>query len=193
MRIISGSARGRKLAEFAGSGIRPTPDRVREALFSILSSRLGSFQGLKTLEFFAGSGAMSLEALSRGTSSALLVDSSRQAARLIEENIERCKMAGRAELLRMTADAALPLVARRGPFDLILMDPPYNRDHVPRMLEKIATLQLLAQHGIICAETAAGEVLTPPEGLELLDARRYGSSAVHLLGNVYRRTESEVP
>jgi len=88
MRIISGTARGRQLAPFSGKDIRPTPDRVREAIFSILTSQFGSFSGLKVLELFAGSGAQSLEALSRGANSAILVDSGSIAAKTITENIK---------------------------------------------------------------------------------------------------------
>ena len=113
MRIISGSVRGRKLAEFAGSGIRPTSDRAREAIFSILLSRYEFLQGMHVLELFAGSGAMSLEALSRGAQNALLVDSSPQAAKLISDNISRCKMESRAEFIKQPALAALTLAARK--------------------------------------------------------------------------------
>jgi 16S rRNA (guanine966-N2)-methyltransferase len=91
MRIISGTIRGRQLASFSGKEIRPTPDRVREALFSMLTSRLGSFNQLKVLELFCGSGAQSLEALSRGADSAVMVDSGRDALTTASENIKRCK------------------------------------------------------------------------------------------------------
>ena len=181
MRIISGSARGRKLAEFKGSGIRPTPDRAREALFSILTSRSGSLNGARVLELFAGSGALSLEALSRGADRALLVDSSPQAIALIRENIARCRMEAQTEVLRQPADKALSQLDNRSPFDLIFMDPPYNKGHIPRILGSIATLQLLAQNGIIAAESATGEQIDLPEGLRLIESRRYGSSEIHLI------------
>ncbi len=183
MRIISGSARGRKLAEFADSGIRPTSDRAREAIFSILISRFGSLQNMRVLELFAGSGAMSLEAISRGAQSALLVDSSPQAAKLLSDNIARCKMASRAELLKQPALAALPLAARKGPFELIFMDPPYNQGLISPILKQIASLQLLQQNGIISAESAVDEQFELPESLELIETRTYGRSKVHLICN----------
>ena len=183
MRIISGSVRGRKLAEFNGSGIRPTSDRAREAIFSILISRYMSLHGMKVLELFAGSGAMSLEALSRGAKNAVLVDSSPQAARLVSDNIARCKMESQAELIRQPALSALPLVASKGPFNLIFMDPPYNLGHIPPILKQIKALQLLQQNGIIFAESAVDEQLELPNSLELIETRNYGSSKVHLICN----------
>jgi len=189
MRIISGSARGRRLAEFAGSGIRPTSDRAREAIFSILLSRYKSLQNMRVLELFAGSGALSLEALSRGAKSALLVDSSPQAAKLINDNIARCKMEDRAELIRQSALAGLSLASRKGPFELIFMDPPYNQGLVPQTLKQIAALQLLQQNGIICAESATGEQFELPESLELIETRTYGSSKVHLICNRSNTTD----
>jgi len=179
MRIISGTARGRKLAEFSGSDIRPTPDRVREALFSKLSSRFGNFAGLKVLELFAGSGAQALEAVSRGAASAILVDSNIQATKLIGENIRRCKFEASTRLLQADALSALSRLATEGPFDLIMLDPPYNRGFIPQVLEKIDALQLLADDGIICAESAADENPAYSGRLKLLESRKYGSTLVH--------------
>lgn len=181
MRIISGSAKGRKLAEFKGLDIRPTPDRVREALFSMLASRLGSLHNLRILELFAGSGAFSLEALSRGAQWAILVDSSPQAAALITENIARCHLHEKARLLRQTAQNALPLLQKDAPFDVLFMDPPYHQALIPPLLEQIATLQLLDRHGIIVAETGAKENLELPASVMLQEKRRYGGSQIHLI------------
>lgn len=180
MRIISGTARGRQLSTFSGTGIRPTPDRVREALFSILLSRLGSFHGLKVLELFAGSGAQALESVSRGAESATVVDSSQQAVKLIEENAMRCKLESKVRILNQDVSGALPGLVSTGPFDLILLDPPYNRNHIPQTLNLIESLQLLSEDGIICAESATNETLTVSDKLELLDSRKYGSSTIHL-------------
>jgi len=167
MRIISGTARG-------------PPDRVREALFSILASRLGSFNGLRVLELFAGSGAQSLEALSRGAEMALLIDSSPQACQVIEENIRRCGCEHRARLLRADVLSSLPKLQDSAPFDLILLDPPYNQGLLPPVLEQIDSLQLLSDDGIICAESASREQMTDSGGLKLLDSRRYGLTTIHL-------------
>jgi len=182
MRIISGTARGRRLVEFTGQGIRPTPDRVREALFSILTSRLGSFSGLRVLELFAGSGAQSLEALSRGAETALLIDSSPQAIKVIEENIKRCHCETRARAMRADAAAGLDKLKVAGPFDLVLLDPPYKMGLIPPILEKIDSLQLLSDDGIICAESASDEIMCDSGRLKLLESRRYGSTTIHLFG-----------
>ncbi|MCK5912573.1 MAG: 16S rRNA (guanine(966)-N(2))-methyltransferase RsmD, partial [Desulfuromusa sp.] len=142
MRIISGTARGRQLAPFSGKEVRPTPDRVREAIFSILTNRFGSFNGLKVLELFAGSGAQALEALSRGAKSAILVDSGSVAAKTIPENIKRCRFESNTRFLRQDIFTALPQLLSSGPFDLILLDPPYNQNLLPQSIEKIEHLNL---------------------------------------------------
>jgi len=180
MRIIGGTARGRQLANFSGLGTRPTPDRVREALFSILTSRFGNFCGLKVLELFAGSGAQSLEAISRGAESAILVESNRQAIGLIEENIQRCRFESKVVLKKQDVFTALPQLKHAAPFDLILLDPPYNQGFIPRCLQQIESLQLLGEDGIICAESAANEEIDAYGRLQLLDRRKYGSSTIHL-------------
>lgn len=181
MRIISGTARGRKLAEFTGTQIRPTPDRVREALFSLLFSRLGSFADLKVLDLFAGSGALGLEALSRQARSAVLVDSGSNAVKLIEENVRRCKFEQRTTVLRQDARQALPALAAAGPFDLIFLDPPYRKGLIPLILSEIDRLNLLSEDGIICAETENEEIVNDSGRLECFESRRYGSTSVHLL------------
>ncbi len=180
MRIISGSARGRQLAPFSGTDIRPTPDRVREAIFSILASRFGSFNDLKVLELFAGSGAQALEAISRGAATAIVVDSGKVAAKTIPENIERCRFETAVQFIPRNVFTTLPLLVDAAPFDLILLDPPYNKDLIPQTLEKIEALNLLAENGIICAESAKEETLCNCGQLKLIESRVYGSSRIHL-------------
>lgn len=180
MRIISGTERGRRLTEISGKEIRPTPDRVREALFSALTSRLGSLQEKKVLELFAGSGAQSLEALSRGATAAWIVDSSPSAIRIIEENVRRCRCQNRARVIKGDALRSLDRFAGETRFDLILLDPPYHGQLIPPVLERIDTLQLLTDDGIICAETSREEELQDVGSLNLLDSRCYGSTRVHL-------------
>ena len=180
MRIISGTARGRQLAAFSGKDIRPTPDRVREAIFSILTSRFGSFNGLKVLELFAGSGAQALEALSRGAKSAILIDSGIIAAKTIPENIKRCRFESNARFLRQDVFTVLPHLVSSGPFDLILLDPPYKQNLLPQAIEKIEYLNLLTKNGIICAELAKNEELGDFGTLELTENRVYGSTRIHL-------------
>jgi len=180
MRIISGTARGRQLAAFSGNGVRPTPDRVREALFSILQSRFGSFAGLSVLELFAGSGAQSLEALSRDAGSAIAIDSSPESIKLIAENAKRCKLEEKLQIRKLDVFNALDGLQAEGPFDLILLDPPYNKEHIPRALQRIEALQLLSEDGIICAESASDEKMSDCGRLRLERSRKYGSSMLHL-------------
>jgi 16S rRNA (guanine966-N2)-methyltransferase len=180
VRIISGTARGKRLASFAGGTIRPTPDRVREALFSILLSRLGTLCGKRVLDLFAGTGAMALEALSRGADRAVLVEHDPGAARLIASNLQNCAFQDRAKLIRSEVLAALPRLPG-APFDLIFLDPPYHMNYPEKTISAVSSLDLLAPGGILCAETAAEEKL--PERIGSLvcgDSRRYGSTAVHL-------------
>lgn len=181
MRIISGTFRGRVLAPFSGTAIRPTPDRVREALFSMLGSRLGSFQGLRVLDLFSGSGAQALEALSRGAVSAVLVERDPAAIALIRENVARCRCPDAVTLLSRDVSEALPELSGAAPFDLIFLDPPYHQGLAAATLQRIERLNLLAEHGIICAETARKEQLDSHYGnLKSVDSRAYGTTRVQL-------------
>lgn len=181
MRVIAGSARGRRLAAFGGTSVRPTPDRVREALFSILQSRLGSFQGLQVLDLFAGSGALAIEALSRGAAAACLVEQAADASRIIRENLALCRLVDRAELQARDVWTALPTLGTAGPYDLIFLDPPYSKGLAERAVTEVAALDLLAPDGILCAETAADEILPDQAGrLQRCDHRRYGTVMISL-------------
>ena len=178
MRVIAGSARGRQLATFAGRDIRPTPDRVREALFSIIFSKIGPLTGCRVLDLFAGSGALGIEALSRGAGHVWFLDHSRQAIGTISENLQRCRLAERATVQR--ADLWQHLPALPGPFTLIFADPPYGADLVPRLLEEINRYQLLAGNGLLSIETAPDDEVPDRAGsLRLLERRRYGSTLLH--------------
>lgn len=181
MRVIAGSARGRQLAAFVGREIRPTPDRAREALFSILCSRRGTFVGCTVLDLFAGSGALGIEALSRGALRACFVDSSRQAHATITANLARCGLQGRAAIIPGDVWATLPALADQGPFELIFADPPYGRELGPRLLAECSRYRLLAATGILCLETAPADPVPSTAGtLRLVDQRRYGSTTLHL-------------
>lgn len=182
MRIISGTARGTKLASFSGDQIRPTSDRVREALFSMLTSRLGGFSGRRVLDLYAGSGALSLEALSRGAAHAILVDAGRQAASLIERNARSCRLEDKISLVQGKVLDNLALLQQRRPFDLIFADPPYGQDLLTPTLTAISDLNLLAEDGIVCVEAASKETLPEQVGqLQCIVERRYGASRVALL------------
>lgn len=175
MRVIAGTSRGRRLATFEGREVRPTPDRVREALFSILLSKLGSFNGLRVLDLFAGSGALAIEALSRGAASACLVEKTHATAPIIHENLSRCHLSDRARLIIKDAWQALPGLVPDS-FDLVFLDPPYAQSLAEHALVEIDRLALLADGGIICAETGADEILPETVGqLQRIDLRRYGT------------------
>jgi 16S rRNA (guanine(966)-N(2))-methyltransferase RsmD len=185
LRIISGRARGKKLVEFAGARVRPTADRVREALFSILTSRFRSLHGCKVLDLFAGTGALALEALSRGAENAILVDAHPESIKIIQTNIESCRMSDCTQILRGELPAALALTVNSAPFDLIFLDPPYAQGLAQTTLARIETLELLSARGIIVVETEKGEVLPEQIGsLNQSDQRHYGVSAI----TIYERT-----
>ncbi len=182
MRVISGSCRGRRLTTFKGRNVRPTPDRVREALFSILQSKLGSFANLKVLDLFAGSGALAIEALSRGAASACLVEKTTTSEKIIRENLDRCQLSQRAELVIRDAWQALHGFSARS-FDLVFIDPPYGQGFAERALVEIEKLGLLSENGILCAETGTGETLPQAIGrLQRVDQRRYGTIMINFYG-----------
>ena len=179
MRIISGTAKGRKLAGFSGNSIRPTSDRVREAVFSSLFSQLGSFQGKKILDLFAGTGAMAIEALSRGAESALLVDHSRDAGKLITHNLETTKLAEKARFQWGKVASMLPEISQIGPFDLIFIDPPYAETEIVDIVQSVINCELLRSDGIITIETSSQLILPDKIGrVSCTSRRQYGSTAV---------------
>ncbi|KIC51793.1 16S rRNA (guanine(966)-N(2))-methyltransferase RsmD [Tateyamaria sp. ANG-S1] len=178
MRIIAGQWRGVPLATVGkgdpGAHLRPTPDRVRESLFSMLTHR-GVIDGAHVLDLFAGTGALGLEALSRGATSAVFVENGRTGQRLISENIKKLKAQDQAKLLRTDATRSL---AWDGPaFDLVFLDPPYGKG----MGEKALTVirNHCVEGALIVWEENAPQV--PPEGYALQDQRRFGSTHVTLL------------
>jgi len=181
MRVIAGTSRGRRLASFTGRDVRPTPDRVREALFSILQSRFGDFSTLRVLDLFSGSGALAIEALSRGAVTACLVESSPAAAKIIRENLDRCLLTDKARIAAKDAFLALRDFPP-GAFDLIFLDPPYGKNLAVKAITEISKHGVLHKHGTVCAETGADEILPEKIGhLQIFDQRRYGSVMIHFL------------
>lgn len=183
MRIISGLARGTRLVDFEGSTIRPTSDRVRGAIFSMLTSKLGTFEGLRVLDIFAGTGAMGLEALSRGAATALFIDHTRQAQQLLKSNIQRCHLQKNSQLVIQSAQMALATLKDHC-FDVIFMDPPYAKNLVPEIILKITEFQLLSRAGIICAEEKKGvDVAARIGSYTRIEVRHYGNTSIHLFMN----------
>jgi 16S rRNA (guanine966-N2)-methyltransferase len=149
-RIIAGREKGRRLKAPAGLETRPTGARVRQTLFDILAPRL---PGCRFLDAFAGSGAVGLEALSRGAASVILVEQNTAAAAAIRENVRALSDAGDVQVFRQDARVALPALAEQGRrFDVIFLDPPYAGDLCERSLEDVATSGLLASGGVAVAQ-----------------------------------------
>ena len=157
MRIIAGQWRGRTLLAPPGMATRPTADRVRETLFSMLISRIGSFEGLRVADLFAGSGALGLEALSRGAAEGVFVESDPSAIASIRTNAEKL---GARERIRIIAGSALNLPGS-GSFDLIFADPPYAAGSGSAVVASVAAAGWLASGGVMSVETARGDEVEP--------------------------------
>lgn len=169
MRIVSGSARGRKLRTPKDLAIRPTSDRVRESVFNMLESR-GGVVGTAVLDLFAGTGALGIEALSRGAVRAVFVDSSPAAAGLLHENLAVTGFADRAAVERVDVLRFLARDAAAG-FDLVFADPPYAFDAWGDVFSGVGDALVVAE---------SDRPVAPPEGWEVLADRRYGSTVVTL-------------
>jgi 16S rRNA (guanine966-N2)-methyltransferase len=172
VRIVAGSRKGHGIAAPKGSDTRPTSDRVREAVFSIL----GSVEDARVLDLYAGSGAMGLEALSRGAASCLFVERDRDAARVIQANLEKLRLTGAIVENRDVA-AALREEQRRGRrFDLVFVDPPYAEweSHARTLAELLPGV--LAEDALAVVETAARD--EPELPLAVVTTRRYGSARI---------------
>ncbi len=176
MRVIAGQWRGRKLVAPPGAATRPTADRTRETLFSMLVSRLGSFEELKVADLFAGSGALGIEALSRGAAIATFVEQDRAAVKAIEANLAALGGSGRA-VIRAASALKLPPGER---FDLIFADPPYADGAGQAVIAAVAAAGWLAPGGWLTIETTRGATLDPaPFALD--SARDVGRARLTLI------------
>lgn len=189
MRIIAGEFRGRRLEAPKGQGTRPTTDRVRESLMSAIHSARGGFDGAVVLDAFAGSGALSLEALSRGAASAVLCERDREAASVIERNVRALGLArDAARLVRGDVLKRPPMSAPGHPFDLVFLDPPYAlaSAEVFALLARLGDAGSLASDVIVSyehdgADDAAVEALSAEAGWAVTSHRRFGDTAIDLL------------
>ena len=177
MRIVAGQWRGRKLLAPAGETTRPTSDRTRETLFSMLVSRLGTFEGLKVADLFAGSGALGIEALSRGAASCLFVEQDAAALRALRSNVANLQAAARSDV---RAASVLALGPAPAPLDLILLDPPYGSGAGVVALEKLNRLGWIGPATWISLETALKEDATV-KGLEPESERKVGKARITLM------------
>lgn len=183
MRVIAGEARGRQLLAPKSLRVRPTADRVKEALFSMLVSRLGEFDGMRVLDIFAGTGNLGIEALSRGAAYAVFIDSHRESAELIRKNLEVTRYSERAKVLLQEAPAALKWLARgEAPFHLVFLDPPYHEGHTEAILEILSGSPLVDTGTTIVAEFSSKEKIPGSFGrLQETERRVYGDTAISFL------------
>ncbi|HZY50830.1 MAG TPA: 16S rRNA (guanine(966)-N(2))-methyltransferase RsmD [Devosia sp.] len=181
MRIVAGKFRGKQLSSPEDDSIRPTADRVRESMFNILASRLGpSFDGLRVLDLFAGTGALGLEALSRGAANVVFVDTGAEARGLIRDHIEAFGAGGVAKLLRRDATALGP-AGTMGPVDLVFLDPPYGMGLGEKALASLRAGGWLKPDTLLVLEDGSDVTVNLPDGFTLEDRREYGAAAVHLI------------
>lgn len=177
MRIIGGRLRGRKLQTFKGSQVRPTADRVREALFNILGGRL---LDTNILDLFAGTGALGIEALSRGAQTAVFVDSSNQSLAVLRKNLDRCALHYCAHVIQWDISRNLTCLKRYPEaFDLVFMDPPYHLGLVTKTLQHLLDSGCLASGALLVAEhEAEAEFEIESTQFTCTDNRRYGRNAL---------------
>lgn len=192
MRIIAGEFRGRTIKAPEGLTARPTTDRVREALFSMILSRFGALEEARVLDLFAGSGALGLEALSRGAAYTLFVESDANARGAIRNNCEELGLTGRTRIFKRDAADLGPLPAGKGgPFDLVFLDPPYGQGLAWPALLKAAEEGWLAPQGLAAVETSANEPLAPLSlpgfTFETANDRVYGDTRITLID--WRKTD----
>lgn len=178
MRVISGTARGLKLTSLSGDATRPTLDNVKEAVFSMLFDRVVD---AKVLDLFAGSGALGIEALSRGAASCIFADKSADAVKVVRDNLSKARMQMRAEVLGCDFRDALGRLANEGnKFDIIFLDPPYADGFLNEALHQIAALSLLEPGGVVVAEYDFGTMIDI-QNYNLLKDKRYGRVCINIL------------
>jgi 16S rRNA (guanine966-N2)-methyltransferase len=192
MRVIAGTAKGRRLRVPAGLHVRPSGARLRESAFGILEHR-GAIEGARVLDLFAGTGALGIEALSRGAASLVAVEQDRAVARLLQSNVDSAGFADRARIVLQPAERAVTHLPSGESFDLVLLDPPYRKDLAQPVLERLAERGLVTHGGLVLVEHARAESLQWPETWELELERRYGDSTITLLRATQPDHRSEVP
>jgi 16S rRNA (guanine966-N2)-methyltransferase len=180
MRITGGQVKGRIIASPKGMNIRPTSDRVREAIFNLIGQDLS---GLKVLDLFAGTGSLGIESLSRGIQHAVFIDNSQQAIKLIRKNLVTCGFEDSGTVLKRdlkkSAVLSHPVLQQR--FDLLFLDPPYREGLLIPLLEKISTADILSNGSRVVVELSKNEILPSSFGnLNTADSRRYGDTMIKI-------------
>ena len=189
MRIISGTARGRTIVAPAGDRTRPTQDKVRESLFNIIR---WDVMEARVLDLFAGTGALSLETLSRGAQSAVLVDTDRAACEAIKKNIAACRMEDKARLIVRDYRQAMDQLAREGEvFDVVFLDPPYRMENTGEMCAALYDKGLLAKAFLLVVEHKRGLAPLVDERFEAFDQRDYGDTQITFIRSAERDQADE--
>ncbi|MBU6154543.1 MAG: 16S rRNA (guanine(966)-N(2))-methyltransferase RsmD [Bdellovibrionales bacterium] len=175
LKITSGVHRGRLIKTLPGTATRPTSERLRQSWMNSLQMRLGD---ARILDLFSGSGALGLEALSRGAGSVLFVEENPKAARIIAENAKQLVVEDRVEILNRKVEKILPELLSKAPFDFIFMDPPYECGHEEKLLASWPWDQILNPEGLLCIESAYRKEggFAPPHSLKIARDERYGDS-----------------
>ena len=190
MRIISGSAKGRRLTSFKSSLIRPTSDRIREAVFDILFSCKGFSAGVfpfrNVLDAFAGTGAFGIEAYSRGVSNVTFIENNREVINVLKKNLEICSFNEGADVLPFDIAKALNhLKKKEKKFDLVFLDPPYDRSMVEDTIRSIISSDILNDDSLVVAEHSLNEMPTEKIGrIRLKDRRKYGATMVSFYAGI---------
>jgi 16S rRNA (guanine966-N2)-methyltransferase len=180
MRITGGKARGRYLASLKGKKIRPTSDRVREAIFSLIGQ---DATGFNVLDLCAGTGCLGIEALSRGATGALFIDNALQSLRLIKKNLALCGFESRGSLLKRDLSKGLPgaHILIKEKFDLVFIDPPYQRKVIPQVITDLSKRNLLASSSIVVAESSKADTIPDVLGeLRLASLKTYGKTKISI-------------
>ena len=178
MRIITGKARGLHLNVPKNYDVRPTADRVKESLFNIIGSKIVD---AAVLDLFAGSGNLGLESWSRGAQLVQFVDNSRVSLRLTESNIQKCRAEAECKVLKHDAEAAVDLLYKQGQrFDLVFVDPPYNKGWVQKILVKLEKNPILAESGWLVAEHSMHDdiAIAVSDGYEIFRRQQYGETVL---------------
>ena len=175
MRVIGGLLKGHRLRTLEGLTVRPTADRIKEAMFNILADKP---KGAKVLDLFAGSGALGIEAISRGAQTAVFVDGNLQALKVLRQNLKHCGIDHNAEVIRWNIEKNLDCLKTSGhQFNLVFMDPPYHRCLVEITLGQLLQIDCMADDVVIVAEHESGcHIKIPQSPLHITDSRRYGST-----------------
>lgn len=182
MRIVGGKHRGKQISAPASRATRPTSDRVREAIFNILAHGIAGFdiEGARVLDLFAGSGALGLEAISRGARFVLFIEDDSSARGAIRHNADAIGAIGQCKIWRRDASRLGPC-APQPPFDLVFADPPYHKGLAGRALASLVADGWLNAGAVVVVEEAAGAVLDVPDDLEVISTREYGDTQVQIL------------